>query len=322
MTTPVQWQLNGRASALAAGMIARATELGIVVHNVDGCCVIDCGVQTRGGLEAGILTARICMADLGLVALEPSILRDQPCPRVNVRADRPEVPCLWSQYAGWPVSVGKFFAMGSGPMRLVRGQERMLQIAQCEEKADKVIGVLETSKLPGPDVVAAMCADLNVPREKLTLLVARTASIAGGLQVVARSLETCMHKLHELGFPVGGVVAGLGSAFLPPVPGDDLTAIGRTNDSILYSSEVVLWVDVEEAIVAELGPKTPSCASADYGEPFAEIFGRFGGDFYKIDPLLFSPAAVTFNNLRNGSVVSFGKTNRELVARSFFGGSL
>jgi methenyltetrahydromethanopterin cyclohydrolase len=152
----------------------------------------------------------------------------------------------------------------------------------------------------------------------LILLVARTASIAGTYQVVARSVEACLHKLHELGFDVMTIRSGIGSAFLPPVPKDDLTAIGRTNDSILYGGEVMLWVDAEDDEIQKVGAKLPSSASPDYGEPFVEIFKRYGGDFYKIDPMLFSPARVAINNLKTGSYFSFGKVDGPLVARSFF----
>jgi len=41
-----------------------------------------------------------------------------------------------------------------------------------------------------------------------------------------------------------------------------------------------------------LVPKIPASASKDYGTPFYDIFKRYDGDFYKIDPLLFSPAEV------------------------------
>src|SRR6202008_1102498 len=105
--------------------------------------------------------------------------------------------------------------------------------------------------------------------EKLTLLAAPAASLAGNLQVVARSLETALHKLHELHFDLGQVVCGLGTAPLPPVPNEELSAIGRTNDAILYGGRVVLWVQADDGQLAEIGPKVPSSASADYGAPFA-----------------------------------------------------
>ena len=113
------------------------------------------------------------------------------------------------------------------------------------------------------------------------------------------------------------VVSGFGSAPLPPVAASDLAGIGRTNDAILYGGQVTLWVRDEEARLAEIGPKVPSNASRDYGEPFAAIYERSGRDFYKIDPLLFSPAVVTLVNLKSGRAHRFGELRPDVIAKSF-----
>ena len=88
--------------------------------------------------------------------------------------------------------------------------------------------------------MAKIAAACQVEPSSVTLLVAPTASLAGGVQVVARSVETAMHKLAELKFDLARIVSAHGSAPLPPVAGDDLAAIGRTNDAILYGARVVL----------------------------------------------------------------------------------
>jgi methenyltetrahydromethanopterin cyclohydrolase len=135
---------------------------------------------------------------------------------------------------------------------------------------------------------------------------------------VARSLETALHKLYELKFDLGQVVSGFGTAPLPPVASDELTAIGRTNDAILYGGQVVLWVRADDEQLRELGPKVPSSASSDHGAPFAEVFKRYEMDFYKIDPLLFSPATICFHNLSSGRSHVFGRIEGEVLRRSFF----
>ena len=55
----------------------------------------------------------------------------------------------------------------------------------------------------------------------------------------------------------------------------------------------------------------PSEGSRDYGRPFAEIFTRFGGDFYPIDPLLFSPAEVLVTAIDSGRDLPQGTRGRE-----------
>ncbi len=150
------------------------------------------------------------------------------------------------------------------------------------------------------------------------MLVAPSQSVAGTVQVVARSLETALHKLHELKFNLNQVVSGYGVAPLPPVAQDEMGSIGRANDAILYGGRVTLWVRAEDGEIADIGPKVPSKASGDHGAPFAEIFERAGRDFYKIDPMLFSPAQVVFHNLKTGKTHCFGQVEPEILRRSFF----
>src|SRR5439155_10488842 len=138
------------------------------------------------------------------------------------------------------------------------------------------VGVLETRKFPDDAVIAYLCEQLKLPSDKLTLLVAPAFSLAGSLQVVARSVETALHKLHELDFNLNQVVSGFGTAPLPPPATNDLHAIGRTNDAILYGGRVVLWVRGDDEHLAELVQTVPSCASPDHGAPFADIFARYG----------------------------------------------
>ena len=45
----------------------------------------------------------------------------RPIPLVHVVSDHPVRACLASQYAGWAIRDGKYFAMGSGPMRAAAG---------------------------------------------------------------------------------------------------------------------------------------------------------------------------------------------------------
>jgi methenyltetrahydromethanopterin cyclohydrolase len=126
-----------------------------------------------------------------------------------------------------------------------------------------------------------------------------------------------MHKLLEIGFDLAQVESGYGTTPLPPPAADDMTGIGRTNDAILYASEVTLWVRSEDSILETIGPKIPSSASADHGQPFGDIFAKAGSDFYAIDPHLFSPAVVTLSNLNSGRSFRFGRTVPRIIHRSF-----
>ncbi len=312
--------LNERAMRLADYAAANAAAMRIAVSTTTaGARIIDCGVKSPGSLQAGLTLARICTAGQAEIALAPGEVAGVPCPSVVVNSDAPVQACMASQYAGWQIAVGKFFAMGSGPMRAAYAREDLFQHIPGKESPVVAVGCLETRKLPDDAVVEHLSDELKLHANKLTLLVAPAASQAGNLQVVARSLETALHKLHELKFDLNQVVSGFGYAPLPPVAKDELSAIGRTNDAILYGGRVTIWVNAEDDQLAELGPKVPACASPDYGAPFASIFERYNHDFYKIDPMLFSPAEIVLCNLKSGRAFAFGRIRADVLHRSFFG---
>ena len=311
--------LNARALALVKSLIARADLDRVSVRDVEGGGrVVDCGVSAPGGLGAGLAMARICLAGLGDVAIVPGEVDGRPLPVVQVVTDHPVAACLASQYAGWQLAEGKFFAMGSGPMRAAHGKEAIFdKINLREEAAAGVVGVLEGRKIPPSAIVAKIAEGCGVEPSAVSLLIAPTASLAGGVQVVARSIETALHKLSELGFDLSRIVSAHGSAPLPPVAKDDLAAIGRTNDAILYGARVVLYVTGDDESLSAIGPKVPARSSRDFGEPFATIFARYNHDFYAVDPHLFSPAEVVFQNLQTGRSHAFGGVEPGVLARSF-----
>jgi methenyltetrahydromethanopterin cyclohydrolase len=306
--------LNQRAADLCDLLVLSAQSLRVKDHELaNGTRVIDLGIAVSGGWDAGLMLAEICMAGLGQIAIVPAAREFGGGPAVQVHTDHPVAACMASQYAGWEIKGEKFFAMGSGPMRAAAGKEALFQRIGHREKPDVAVGVLEARKMPPEHVADDIARACGIAADKLTLLVAPTASFAGTLQVVARSVETALHKLLELAFDLSRVVSAYGVAPLPPIAADDLAAIGRTNDAILYGGEVTLWVRGDDASLAEIGPRVPSSSSRDHGQHFAAIFERYGRDFYKIDPHLFSPAVVIFNNLDTGRVFRFGERRADLA---------
>ncbi len=249
--------------------------------------------------------------------IEPGEVADRPITLVQVYTDHPVRACLASQYAGWAIKEGKYFAMGSGPMRAAAGTEAIFDVIGNRESPEAVVGVLETRQWLPPEVVQKIASACRVEPSAVTLLVAPTASLAGGVQIVARSVETALHKLFELKFDLSRIVSAHGTAPLPPVAADDLAAIGRTNDAILYGARVILCVTGDDASLDAIGPQVPSSASRDHGDPFATIFARYNHDFYAVDPHLFSPAEVVFQNIETGRCHAFGRLEPGVLARSF-----
>lgn len=308
--------LNERAAYLTTFAKSRADVLGLDVKDIGGTTVLDFGVDCDGGLEAGLLLARICLASMAQVELVPASAVLPSVPQVFVRTDHPVPACLMSQYAGWKITAGKYFAMGSGPMRALARTEALIREFPETEDGRVAVGVLESSGFPEEDALHVIRHAL--PKScRLTLAVAPTASQAGTIQVVARSVETALHKLHELKFPLAAIASATGVAPLPPVAKNDLHGIGRTNDAILYGATVNLWVRCEDSLIEELGPKVPSCSSSSHGQTFLSLFKAANYDFYAMDPALFSPAAVVFHNLKSGRSWSFGQLHPEILKNSF-----
>ena len=105
-----------------------------------------------------------------------------------------------SQYAGWAITPEGYFAMGSGPLRAKARVERELyERLGYGEDGPRGVLVLETRTLPTDDVAAWVATKAGVVPEGLTFAVAPTASLAGGVQVVARVVETGLHKMETLG---------------------------------------------------------------------------------------------------------------------------
>lgn len=312
-------RLNERAWALAESVAADWHRFRVVPPSINSTSkrkwfdfrISDLGAP--GGLEAGLVLAKICLANLATVSLVPYQRDHWNGTGISIHTDYPVEACLGAQYAGWQLKSGKFFAMGSGPMRAAAGREPLFADIGYSETTQRVVGVLETNQVPPDELFEQIATTCKVLPENVLLLCARTASLAGTIQIVARSLETALHKLHELKFDLRAIVSGFGVAPLPPIAKDDLTAIGWTNDAVLYGGEVTLWVHADDDELAAIGPQVPSNASPDFGEPFGEIFNRYHGDFYKIDPLLFSPAVVTFHNLKSGRTHRFGKLRLDVL---------
>ena len=310
--------LNDSAWDLVHQILGSLDELRAEPANYDGPgMVLDFGVEAPGSLAAGLALAEVCMAGLAEISIVPGEMGGIGWQHLFVQTDDPLEACLLSQYAGWQISVGKYFAMGSGPMRAAAQKEELFQKLGYHEDAFGVVGVLESRSIPTAETVEEIAQACGVEPDQLALLVAPTSSIAGNLQVVARSVETSLHKLLELGFDVGRIESACGSAPISPVAKDDLTGIGRTNDAILYGGQVTLWVNGDDESIRDIGPLVPSSASPAYGKPFLELFEEAGRDFYNIDPNLFSPAEIVIQNVHTGSLFHFGGTNHDVLKKSF-----
>jgi methenyltetrahydromethanopterin cyclohydrolase len=314
--------VNRRAAELTAELCRYAAALNIgVAQGQVGETLIDAGVAQRGGIEAGLRVAKICMGGLGNVRLVPDCATPRWPWTIAVSSSQPVIACLGSQYAGWSLSHGAgkdaFFALGSGPARALAQKETVLKDIGYRDEADRATLVIESNRPPPPEIIEQVALDCRIAPSALTVIYAPTQSLAGGAQVVSRVLEVALHKAHELKFPLARIVDGMGAAPLSPPHPDFVIAMGRTNDAIIYGGRAHLFVTGPAADAKALAEALPSSVSRDFGAPFAEIFKRFKADFYAIDPMLFSPADVIVTAIESGASFHAGALHADLLDASF-----
>ncbi len=310
--------VNALTNPLVEQLLSNAKDLRLgVERSVNGATIIDAGIDYDGGLEAGRLIAEICMGGLGHVSLQTSTTFSHWPWMLSVHSNNPILSCLGSQYAGWSLAHEKFFSLGSGPGRALAGREDLFKELGYKDQSNSACLVLESDKAPPIEVIEKVSRDTGVSIENLTFILTPTRSLAGTVQIVARVLEVAMHKIHTLHFPLEHVVDGMASAPVPPPSPDFLTGMGRTNDAILFGGHAHLFVKGSDDAAVALAKALPSNSSRDFGRPFAEVFKSVNMDFYKIDPMLFSPAAVTVTALESGNTFTGGALDAALIDQSF-----
>ena len=310
--------VNALTNPLVEQLLSNAKELRLgVERSVNGATIIDAGIYYDGGLEAGRLIAEICMGGLGHVSLQTSTTFSHWPWMLSVHSNNPILSCLGSQYAGWSLAHEKFFSLGSGPGRALADREDLFKELGYKDQSNSACLVLESDKAPPIEVIEKVSRDTGVSIENLTFILTPTRSLAGTVQIVARVLEVAMHKIHTLHFPLDHVVDGMASAPVPPPSPDFLTGMGRTNDAILFGGHAHLFVKGSDEAAVALAKALPSNSSRDFGRPFAEVFKSVNMDFYKIDPMLFSPAAVTVTALESGNTFTGGALDAALIDQSF-----
>ncbi|AEH61193.1 methenyltetrahydromethanopterin cyclohydrolase [Methanosalsum zhilinae DSM 4017] len=285
----------------------------------NGAIVIDCGVNAEGGYDAGMYLSRLCLADLADINYTKFDLNGIPVPAIQVATDLPTIACMASQYAGWRISVGKYFGMGSGPARsLGLKPKELYEEIDYKDDFSAAVLVMESNKIPNEEVVEYIAKHCSVDPENVFIAVAPTASIAGSVQISARVVETGIHKLESIGFDINSIKSGFGVAPIAPIVGDDTKCMGSTNDCVIYCGETYYTVEYEDTEkLKDFVQKTPSVTSKDYGKPFYTTFKEADFDFFKVDAGMFAPAKITVNDLASQKTFTSGKINPDILLESF-----
>jgi methenyltetrahydromethanopterin cyclohydrolase len=284
-----------------------------------GTTIVDAGIRTKGGFQAGKIITEICMGGCAKARITCRQYGKLELPSIFIYTDHPIIATLGSQYAGWQINEHDYFAIGSGPARALALKPREIyEEIGYKDDFDKAVVVLEAGKHPPVKLLECFVKDCHVQPENLAVILTPTASIAGATQVSGRIVETGIHKLRKLGLNPNVILNAWGCAPIPPIHPKFVQAMSRTNDAILYGGIAYYTVEYEdEEKLKGIVEMAPSNASKDYGKPFIEIFKEAKYDFYKIDPNLFAPAILIVNNLKTGNTFARGEMNVRALEESF-----
>lgn len=305
--------LNRMALELVDEAIDFADELAIETYELDnGAVVCDFGVDSVGGIEAGLLLAEIQTGGLATVQTAVEEIADAPFSHVEVSTDHPAMALLAAQKAGWELSVDGFEGLGSGPARALVAEEGEYERMGYRDAADFAVLVVESDELPGEALAEHVAERTGVPTSSVFLPTFSTASITGSVALAARAAELTAFRLSELGYDPLDMLTVTASAPVAPVAATDEVAMARTNDALAYGGRAHVTVDEP----FDRFDDVPSTARSSFGAPFEAIFDEHEWDFYDLPAEVFGPAQVTVDVVGHGVEV-VGKTDESILAESF-----
>jgi methenyltetrahydromethanopterin cyclohydrolase len=314
---------NAQAMTIVRSILAAPAALGVGVARLrGGATVIDMGQVAPGGWKAARYYTLITLGGLGEVSYEPFVLGDRTLAAVRVMVDSPMEACIASQIAGWRLQSARAGApILAGPARALNraAPDHYFDLIDYRDHGSEAVIAIQTAEPVAEEWAEAIAEACAIAPQNLYILVAPNSSLVCAVQVAARIVEQSLHRLAEEGFDVTTVKYAHGFGVIPPLIADEVAAMGRINDSLLYGGVATLHAATTDDAILHVIDKVVSAASSAYGRPFVEIYEDAGRDFYQIPPDLHSPAVLHINNITSGRTFSAGAINGEVLHRSFFG---
>ncbi len=305
--------LNRMAIELVDEALEYAEELGISGYDLPNeATVLDFGVGSPGGIEAGLLLTEIQTAGLATPSRHLGELGGAPAQYIELTTDQPTLSLLCSQKAGWELTTDDFEGLGSGPARALVARETEFRQVGYTDAFDLTALAVETDQDPTQAAAEQVAELAEVEPSGVFLLAYRTASIVGSVTNAARVAELATYRLTELGYDPTAILTASGRAPVAPVAGDERTAIARTTDAIAYGGSAYLTVEADADVFTDV----PSTAADEYGTGFGEIFDTLGWEFEAVPADLFAPAKVTIDVV-GGPTYVYGETDESIVSDSF-----
>ncbi|MCX7904391.1 MAG: methenyltetrahydromethanopterin cyclohydrolase [Caloramator sp.] len=303
-------------------MIRKEEELRIKVKKLEnGTTVIDLGQEVRGSFEAAKMLAEILFGGIGSVSYEtfPEKIGGNYYRAVNVSVSHTVLSLAGCDISGWELKPGLFAPIVAGPGRTL-GRRKGDWLEKYSDYSDRYHEAIITIESKDPVTIEwanELAEACKVAPENLYILVAPSSSIASSVQVAARILEQTLHRLVEEGFDLNTIIEAHGFCVIPPCIDDELIAMGRLNDALIYGGQATFTVCCDDEEIEKVIYKITSDKAPTYGRPFKEIYKEAGCDFYRVPMQMYSPAKVVMINTKTGRIFSAGKINTEILEKSF-----
>jgi methenyltetrahydromethanopterin cyclohydrolase len=312
--------VNREAFKLVRRVLSNADCLAVRVSQMaKGTTIIDMGQQVAGSWLAGKYYAEITMGGLAEVGFQPLHLDDLTLPAVHVNSAHPLLAGWVCQKHAEPLTGEGIQPILTGPAKaLLFPPEESVHFADYHDDSEVAVASFQTSEPITESLADTVAHACRISPENLYIVVAPTTSLVCAIQVAARPIDQIMHRLHQEGFDIHTVRFVQGSAPVPPLAEDEVLAMGRINDSLLYGGSVLLYVESDDETIRQVISLLPTEAHPAYGKPFAQLFEEHGYDFHKMDLRLHSLARVQINNITTGRTFSAGSINTDILRRSFF----
>lgn len=314
---------NHGAALIEQEMRPFEKELQIKFHTYSGgATVIDMGVHQPAGFLAAKYLTEISLGGLGQLRYTKTKIGGRYFAAASVFVDHPTIAELSSHCAIWRVNhcgVEKNF---SGPVRAKIKDDYSSMAKYSDKNTQKAILVYQIDYLPSQSLVSLLVEKACVKPQDFYLMLARTGTLTGTVQVAARNVEQTLPTLVDKKFPMKYVVQAMGSAPIVSVTDDELEAYGRVNDALIYGQETHLTVDCPDEEIAKILPQL--CMGQErnkeiYGLPFKQIFAKCNNDWCQLPRHWDAPSKINFYNLRTGNSFFAGAHHHKALSAAFMG---
>lgn len=314
--------LNEAAMEIISPILDDPTRYGaLITKSSGGATIVDMGIEADGswlGAKMYVEAAHGGMAELTYGRMR---IKDLDLPSANVMIDNPMLSVIGCEAGAWSLGEGEYAPVASGPVRAKARVDRWAQRVDYEDPSDYVLMQMQTRRMPDDETLEFVAESCGIPMANLTVIVAPSASLVGSVQVGSRAFEQCVISLaRNSSFDISTIVYGYGSAPVAPVIKDEVLAMGRINDALVYGGSGGMWLrhrDDEEVRRAAEGLPFSVQAGDDYGKGYAEIYAAYGHSLFDIPARLDSPAKIMMSNMLTGSVFTAGAIDEDAIYRSF-----